>query len=76
MMCPRCQDDDISTIETTKKESVISRVRKCRNCNFIFYTEEQIKFVSVFNHIKRKAFRMPVREYQDKKLWDVCRELS
>ena len=76
MMCSRCQDDDIATIETTKKESLTSRVRKCRNCNFVFYTEEQIKFGSVFNHIKRKAFRMPVREYEEKKLWDVCREIS
>ncbi len=76
MMCPRCQDDDIVTIRTTKKDDCTMRECKCQNCNFVFYTEELIKQVSVFNHIKRKAFRMPVREYQDKKLWDVCREIS
>jgi transcriptional regulator NrdR family protein len=75
-MCPCCQSYDIQTIRTTKKDDSTLRECKCQSCNCIFYTEEEIKQVSIYNHIKRKAFRMPVREYVEKKLWDVRREIA
>ncbi len=40
MDCPRCKGST-RVIKTTKYETVVSRGRECKECGFIFHTNEE-----------------------------------
>jgi len=41
MTCPECKDQRSRVIETKKYETVITRVRKCKNCGQTWSTSEE-----------------------------------
>ena len=61
MLCPEC-NNKTRVIDSRVVEDVVVRKRKCKNCNYIFYTEE----IEVVNSDTLKMFYSSVRESKKK----------
>ena len=42
MQCPKCRSEDNSIIDTRKYNTVVSRVRYCCTCEYLWSTKELI----------------------------------
>lgn len=64
MICPRCQDDYRKIFQTQNYDNSISRSCICQNCNIIYYTEERIKFVRVYDETQKQNVKIAYSKYQ------------
>ena len=60
MKCPKCNSDQNGVIDTTKYNTVVSRVRYCDECSWIWSTKEAID--KDFNH---KRFNKKAKEQDE-----------
>ena len=60
MQCPKCKCDKNTAIDTRKYITLISRVRLCEECQYIWSTKETLD--EVFNH---KGFQKKARSQEE-----------
>ena len=47
MLCPKCGNDKTAVLRSEKKGAIVERARKCKECKFIFSSEEKPILIEV-----------------------------